>query len=154
MRKQYFSLKEIKIYSSFKVHRRLLNDDGLGVNEALNEYEFDQPVVARGQFILTFANAVDSAAKSLAHRKLVAPLAFVGETNVTLKKFQENFNFTVSRTENKYVLISCSLVFRHFQRITSKCETFNFRTMERKHFTPKTRAYLRRRRTLRLLTKD
>lgn len=38
----------------FQVHRRLLNDDALGVDEPLNEYEFNQPVVARGQLILTF----------------------------------------------------------------------------------------------------
>lgn len=44
----------IKHFFVLKVHRRLLNDDALGVGEALNEYEFNQPVVARGQHILTF----------------------------------------------------------------------------------------------------
>lgn len=82
---------------NFKVHRRLLNDDALGVGEALDEHEFDQPVVARGQFILTFGKIEDSAAiqKSLVHRKLVAPTVFIGQTDIDLHNLQESINFEV-----------------------------------------------------------
>lgn len=34
------------------MHRRLLRDDRKGVGEALNETEFDQGIVARGQHYL------------------------------------------------------------------------------------------------------
>lgn len=80
-----------------QVHRRLLNDDALGVGEALNEHEFDQPVVARGQFLLTFGKTADSAViqKNLIHRKLVSPTIFVGETNDDLENLQKTINFEV-----------------------------------------------------------
>lgn len=74
-----------------------MNDDALGVDEALNEYEFDQPVVARGQFLLTFGNPDYSAStqRNLMNRKLLSLTVFVGETTDDLKDLQENVNFQV-----------------------------------------------------------
>lgn len=85
----------------------MLNDDALGVGEALNEYEFDQPIVTRGQFILTFGKATDSAAvqKNLVHRKLVSPTVFVGKTTDDLKNLQENVNFEVRMHYITYVVL-------------------------------------------------
>lgn len=61
------------------LHRRCVKDDGFGVHEALQEEEYGQGLVARGQVYLTL-NSISTAAKverDLAHRKLLAPWIFL-----------------------------------------------------------------------------
>lgn len=38
------------------LHRKCLNDDAFGVGESLQETEYDQGLVARGQLYLTFGS--------------------------------------------------------------------------------------------------
>lgn len=114
-------LKNVEhVFQFIQVHRRLLNDDALGVDEALNEYEFDQPVVARGQFLLTFGNPDYSAAtqRNLMNRKLLSPTVFVGQTTDDLKDLQEYINFEVRMHNTPLCTCSSSdllflLVFRY-----------------------------------------
>lgn len=39
---------------NLKVHRRLLHDDGFGVNEALNEMAYGNGLIARGSIYFVF----------------------------------------------------------------------------------------------------
>lgn len=66
------------------LHRRCVNDDGFGVGEALQEDEYNQGLVARGQNYLTL-NSISTAAKverELAQRKLLAPWVFLTASTV------------------------------------------------------------------------
>lgn len=61
---------------SFKVHRRLLNDDKFGVAEPLNEIEFEQGLVTRGQHFLTFGNSNPDSERKKNVRTLLEDTAF------------------------------------------------------------------------------
>ncbi|KAK9731131.1 Glycosyl hydrolases family 38 C-terminal beta sandwich domain [Popillia japonica] len=91
------------------IHRRLLNDDNFGVGEPLNEIEFNEGVVVRGQHYLTFGrkntcskSSVKSAAanqRDIAQRKLLSPWVFVGDATSnqhSLQNLQAKLNFQFS----------------------------------------------------------
>nr|XP_022916135.1 lysosomal alpha-mannosidase-like [Onthophagus taurus] len=87
------------------VHRRLLNDDNFGVGEALNEYEFGQGVVVRGQHYLTLgsmnsnSDGKSSAAqqRDLAAKKLLAPWVVVAPaSDSSLENLSSKLNFEFS----------------------------------------------------------
>jgi lysosomal alpha-mannosidase len=87
------------------VHRRLLVDDAKGVGEGLDDYEFDQGVVARGQLYLVVGSASSDGGdgkstaaqeRELALKKLLAPLVLVADASsddLSLDNVQTNFNF-------------------------------------------------------------
>ncbi|XP_017769969.1 PREDICTED: lysosomal alpha-mannosidase-like [Nicrophorus vespilloides] len=88
------------------VHRRLLNDDDFGVQEALNEVEFDKGVIARGQHFLTFGpiKSDDSKTSSalqrdLAQKKILNAWVFVGNATgdeFSYENLKEKINFQFS----------------------------------------------------------
>jgi lysosomal alpha-mannosidase len=90
------------------VHRRLLVDDAKGVGEGLDDYEFDQGVVARGQLYLVVGSASSDGGdgkstaaqeRELALKKLLAPLVLVADASsddLSLDNVQTNFNFIVT----------------------------------------------------------
>lgn len=83
------------------VHRRLLKDDSLGVNEALDDEEFGQGVVARGQHYLVIGSSESTPAqeRDLALKKLLNPLVLITDASsddLTLENVQKQLNFKVS----------------------------------------------------------
>lgn len=93
------------------LHRRLLRDDGYGVNEALKEDEYGKGLYARGQHWLTFGpicpdNKQKSSVaveKALAHKKLLSPLVFLSEATEELKSLDsvlDLINFKASILQN------------------------------------------------------
>jgi lysosomal alpha-mannosidase len=86
------------------VHRRLLKDDAKGVGEALDDQEFGQGVVARGQIYLvvgsTDSNGGDGKStaaqeRELALKKLLTPLVLVGDASsddLSLDNIQSTLN--------------------------------------------------------------
>lgn len=91
-----------------QLHRRLLKDDAKGVDEALNDTEFGQGVVARGQLYLVIgstesdlddAKSTAALERELALRKLLQPLVLIGDASaddLSLANVQKLFNFNVS----------------------------------------------------------
>lgn len=85
------------------VHRRLLKDDGKGVDESLNDQEFDQGVVARGRHFLVFGPSQIESGKSaaaqereLALKKLLEPVVLVFDAStLTLDDITAEFNLEV-----------------------------------------------------------
>ncbi|XP_044269447.1 lysosomal alpha-mannosidase-like isoform X2 [Tribolium madens] len=103
------------------LHRRLLADDNKGVGESLDDEEFGQGVVARGQLYLVIGstdNNVDGSKstaaqeRELALKKLLTPLVLVGDASsdgLSLDKVQSalNFNFEGLKTnlpDNVHIL--------------------------------------------------
>ncbi|EFA08767.1 lysosomal alpha-mannosidase [Tribolium castaneum] len=86
------------------LHRRLLKDDAKGVEEPLDDEEFGQGVVARGQLYLiigsTDSNVENKSTvaqeRELALKKLLSPLVLVGDAtsdDLSLDKVQGVLNF-------------------------------------------------------------
>lgn len=85
------------------MHRRCLYDDAFGVGERLNETEYGQGLVARGQHYVTInptanANGKTAAAveRDIAQRKLLAPWVFISKDWSSLEGLKKSFSFTVS----------------------------------------------------------
>ncbi|KAF5294472.1 hypothetical protein FQR65_LT01598 [Abscondita terminalis] len=89
------------------VHRRLLMDDAFGAGEALNETEFNQGLIVRGQHYLTFGSSIDdnkfpksrTMQRHIAQKKILAPWVFVadasGDEN-TLDELKKILNFEIT----------------------------------------------------------
>ena len=88
------------------MHRRLLRDDAKGVGEGLDDEEFGQGVVARGQHFLVIgssASEVDGKStaaqeREIALKKLLGPLVLVGDASsddLSLENLQGALNFNV-----------------------------------------------------------
>ncbi|XP_015121082.1 lysosomal alpha-mannosidase isoform X2 [Diachasma alloeum] len=79
------------------IHRRLLNDDAFGVNEALNEQAFGKGLVARGVHYLVGSSLKDldaaaSKEKSLALSLALKPWVLVTPVeNLTFEQWQSNY---------------------------------------------------------------
>lgn len=93
------------------LHRRLLRDDGYGVNEALKEDQYGKGLYARGQHWFTFGpilstkNQKSSVAteKRLAYNKLLSSLVFLSDAAKTVKSLEDLsglINFEVSILQN------------------------------------------------------
>jgi lysosomal alpha-mannosidase len=86
------------------VHRRLLKDDAKGVGEALDDQEFGQGVVARGQIYLVVGStdsdggdgkSTAAQERELALKKLLTPLVLVGDASsddLSLDNIQSTLN--------------------------------------------------------------
>ena len=80
------------------VHRRVLNDDSLGVGEALNESAFGQGLVVRGRHYL-IAERPDSSAflhRVGSQQLYMHPLAAYGLTNQTYADYSNAYTLTWS----------------------------------------------------------
>ncbi|KYB25900.1 lysosomal alpha-mannosidase-like precursor [Tribolium castaneum] len=103
------------------LHRRLLADDNKGVGEPLDDEEFGQGVVARGQLYLVVGSTDSNVSggkstaaqeRELALKKLLNPLVLVGDASsdaLSLDKVQSalNFNFEGLKTtlpDNVHIL--------------------------------------------------
>lgn len=75
------------------MHRRLLNDDALGVEEALNEMEFGQGVVARGQHFLTFGSSCSDVERKNKYQNLI--LSVLTQKNIECKLTDSSANLQV-----------------------------------------------------------
>ncbi|KAL1490679.1 hypothetical protein ABEB36_013334 [Hypothenemus hampei] len=103
------SLEEGQI--ELMVHRRIFKDDARGVDEPLNETEFEQGVVARGQHYFILGPAIDAkinfstAAQEriLAQRKLLPPWIGVGNVQGVSNDVIENL------INKKYVALETPL---------------------------------------------
>lgn len=60
-----------KCIHRFQIHRRLLHDDGFGVNEPLNEIAFGQGLIVRGQHYLMFGSKSKSVPTLLAQERFL-----------------------------------------------------------------------------------
>lgn len=92
----------------FLIHRRLYKDDGFGVNEPLNEVEYDRGLYVRGQHYLTFGPSSSSALKTgdpitifekqLAQKKLLQPWILLGDMSkegINITQVNEQLNLRV-----------------------------------------------------------
>lgn len=75
------------------VHRRVLHDDGLGVNEPLNETAFGQGLVVRGRQYLLIDSPRESSAKHrvLSQELFLKPLATFSLTELSYENYSLNF---------------------------------------------------------------
>ncbi|XP_063925700.1 lysosomal alpha-mannosidase-like isoform X1 [Zophobas morio] len=98
------------------LHRRLTQDDGLGVGETLNEKQYGQGLYARGRHFLTFgsteANGTAAFERNLAEEVLLSPLVLLADVStegLTLEKIQGLLEFkfeglTASLPQNVHIL--------------------------------------------------
>lgn len=85
------------------IHRRLLSDDGFGVNEALNEIEHDSGLVVRGTHYLFVGSSQHKKTPTLRSLErfsqletTLAPWKFFSATNYTYNEWKEQFTNMVS----------------------------------------------------------
>uniref|UniRef100_A0AB38ZEA6 Alpha-mannosidase n=1 Tax=Ectomocoris sp. TaxID=3104572 RepID=A0AB38ZEA6_9HEMI len=77
------------------LHRRLIHDDGFGVDEALNEIAFQKPLVAVGSHFVTLED--DHKAKLLVQEKVLDSWLFISETEgMTYDDWKSNYSMEFS----------------------------------------------------------
>lgn len=91
------------------MHRRLLNDDAKGVDEALNEITFETDgLVAKGKHILFFGNTQTSPSSIYKQRKLARdnmvlyPWVFYTPTTMSAEDWRANYKVDVKFAKKNY----------------------------------------------------
>ena len=83
------------------MHRRLLEDDGFGVEEALNEEAFGEGLVVQGQHSILLGDNSDEAVleeKIQALRLSLKPWIFITPIKrISFEEWRNNFKMQVSR---------------------------------------------------------
>jgi lysosomal alpha-mannosidase len=69
------------------VHRRLFIDDNYGVDEALNEMAFGEPLVARGKHVVCFGCEDAKWRRNQAQNIYMPPILMFQETSSTLEQW-------------------------------------------------------------------
>lgn len=80
------------------LHRRILHDDGLGVDEALNETAYGKGLVVTGKHVLLVDRPTDSARlhRVLAQQLYMHPVATYGLSNISFANYSDAFHGTWS----------------------------------------------------------
>lgn len=99
---------ELIKYSLFdyQLHRRLSEDDGRGVSEALNEVQYDQGLVARGKHLVYLAPLIGTPTPVAKQRRwsrdnlILYPWAFYTSTDLSESEWRENYTISVIHVPN------------------------------------------------------